>query len=108
MSKLKHRHWSGQVEGIARELSKLAIACDIKIFEPDIAERILRNDTSVCGRSNPDAFRQIRQHLMAFFPLEESAIERLGPDDTQEILDRVRAAITHVRDAGTGGRSGDG
>jgi hypothetical protein len=101
VSKSKHRHWSDQFDGIARELSKLAIACDIEMFKPGTAERILQNDESVCGRRNLDAFKKIRMHLMALFPLEESAIRRLGAEDTQEILDEVRASIKRLRDAGT-------
>jgi hypothetical protein len=107
VTKFKHRYFGGQLDGIARELSKLAIACDIKMFEPGMAERILKNDDSVCGRRNPEAFQKIRRHLMALFPLEERAIERLGVDDTKEILDQVREAIIALRNAGKPDRSDD-
>ena len=56
------------------ELSKLAIACDIELGSPGLAERILKNDESVCRRRNPKAFRQLRQHLMALNSIEEQAI----------------------------------
>ncbi len=102
MAKSRHRHWSEQIDALAHELSKLAIACDIELFRPGLAERILKNDASVCGRDNPEAFRKIRTHLMALFPLEVRAVERLGPDDTQEILDQVRAAIVALRESGAG------
>lgn len=92
--------WSPQIEAIARELSKLAIACDIDFFDDSVAEKILRNDTSVCGRSNPKAFRLIREHLMALYEVEEGAIERLGPTEVKETLDQVRAAIRALRTAG--------
>ena len=103
MSPSKHRYIADQIDGLAHELSKLAIACDIELFVPGNAERILRNDDSVCGRKNPKAFEQMRHHLMALYPLEERAIERLGPEDTQEILDEVRAAIERLRHAGSPG-----
>ena len=99
----KHRYFVDQIDGLAHELSRLAIACDIEIFVPGNAERILRNDDSVCGRKNPKAFEQMRHHLMALYPLEERAIERLGPEETQEILDEVRAAIERLRKAGSPG-----
>ena len=99
----KHRYFVDQIDGLAHELSRLAIACDIEIFVPGNAERILRNDDSVCGRKNPRAFEQMRHHLMALYPLEERAIERLGPQETQEILDEVRAAIERLRKAGSPG-----
>ena len=101
MAEFKHTYWGRQIDNIARELSRLAIACDIELGKPSLAERILKNDDSVCGRKNPKAFRQMRQHLMALFSVEEGAIERLGPDDTREILDQVRSAIVAIRQAGS-------
>lgn len=96
----KDRYWTDQIDAIAHELSILAIACDIEFFEPGNAERILQDDRSVCRRENPEAFRKIRQHLMALFPLEQAAIERLGAEDTREILDQVRASVAALRSAG--------
>jgi hypothetical protein len=101
MAKYKHAYWARQLDGLAHELSMLAIACDIELGRPGLAERILKNDKSVCGRSNPEAFRQMRQHLMALFNLEQEAVERLGPEDTKEILDQVRSAIIAIRQAGS-------
>ena len=101
MSESRHRRWSAQVDAVAHELSKLMIACDIPLGDPRLAEKVLKNDDSVCGKNNPEAFRKLRMHLMALFPLEEHIIERLGPDDTKEILDQVRAAIVALRDAGS-------
>jgi hypothetical protein len=101
MTEFKHTYWGRQIDNMARELSKLAIVCDIELGTPGLAERILKNDDSVCGRKNPKAFRQIRQHLMALFAVEVDAIERLGPEDTREILDQVRSAIVAIRQAGS-------
>lgn len=101
MAEFKHTYWRRQIDGLAHELSKLAIVCDIELGRPGLAERILKNDASVCGKSNPKAFRQMRQHLMALFNLEQGAVERLGPEDTREILDQVRASIVAIRQAGS-------
>jgi len=101
----KHTYWGRQIENIAHELSRLAIACDIELGRPGLAERILKNDDSVCGRRNPKAFGQMRQHLMALFNVEAGAIERLGANDTKEILDQVRAAIVTIRQAGSPSQS---
>ena len=101
MTEFKHTYWGRQIENVAHELSRLAIACDIELGKPGLAERILKNDDSVCGRRHPKAFRQMRQHLMALFNVEAGAIERLGPDDTRQILDQVRSAIISIRQAGS-------
>ena len=101
MAETKNVYWGRQIEAIAQELSRLAIACDIELGKDGLAERVLKNDESVCGRSNPKAFQLARKHLMALFSVEASAINRLGPEDTREILDQVRAAITAIRQAGS-------
>lgn len=105
MTQVKHTYWSRQIDGIARELSRLAIICDIELGRPGLAERILKNDETVCGRKSPKAFRQMRQHLMALFTIEERAIDRLGPEDTKQILDQVRSAIVTIRMAGSATQS---
>ena len=101
MTEFKHSYWGKQFDAIAREISRLALVCDIELGQPGLAERILKNDGSVCGKRNPEVFRQIRQHLMALFPLEQQAIERLGAKDTKEILDQVRASLIAIRKAGS-------
>jgi len=101
VAETKHTYWARQIDGLAHELSRLAIACDIELGSPGLAERILKNDESVCGRKNPEAFRQIRLHLMALFSVEECAIDRVGAADTKIILDQVRSTIIAVRQAGS-------
>ena len=105
MAEYKHTYWGRQIDGLARELSRLAIICDVELGKAGLAERILKNDDSVCGRKSPKSFRQMRQHLMALFTLEAGAVERLGPEDTKEILDQVRAAIVALRQAGSSSHS---
>ena len=105
MPEFKHTYWGRQIDGLAHELSILAIACDIELGKPGLAERILKNDDTVCGRRNPQAFEKMRQHLMALFNVEKGAVERVGPEDTKEILDQVRAAIVEIRKAGSASHS---
>lgn len=105
MGEHKHKYWGRQIEGIANELSKLAIVCDIELGKDGLAERVLKNDESVCGRKNPAAFQLIRKHLMALFSVEEGAIDRLGAAETKDILDAVRTAIVDIRSAGGASQS---
>jgi hypothetical protein len=42
---------------------------------------------------------------MALFNLEGRAIERIGPEDTKEVLDQVRTAIVALRQAGSTSQS---
>ena len=104
-AEFEHPYWGRQIDAIAHELSKLAIVCDIELGRPGLAEKILKNDESICGRRDPDVFQQMRQHLMALFTLEERAIEELGPEDTKDILDQVRASVIAIRKAGSAAQS---
>ena len=89
------------VESIAAEVSMLAIACDIDIEIPNAGERVLRNDQTICGRKNPEAFQKLRRHLMALFPLEEQAIEELGAAKVKQTMDRVREEMRRRRRGST-------
>ncbi len=97
----KFKSMKVQAAAIAREVSMLMIACDIDIHQDQIAKRVLQNDLTVCGRNNPKAFEKLRHHLMAFFPLEKVAIERLDASQVKAALDEVRAEILRLRDAGS-------
>lgn len=99
MAEPKPRYWSEQMDGIAHEVSRLAVACDIDFFADDAAERILKDDETVCRKRNPAAFQKIRRHLMAFYPLEEHAIERIGAERTLEIVEQVREGIRQLRNS---------
>lgn len=97
MNSPKHTYWSGQLDNLVAEMSRLCIACNIDMLEPGVGERVLRGDESVCGRKNPEVFEKLRKHLMAFCRVEERAINRLGAEDVQPMLDEVRASITRLR-----------
>jgi len=105
MTEFKHTHWGRQIENVAHELSRLAIVCDIELGTPGLAERILKNDESVCGRRDPAAFRLMRRHLVALYSLEVGAVDRVGPEDTREMLDQISAAIVELRQTGSSSHS---
>ena len=101
VSELLHACGGRQIDGLAHECSELAIGGDIELGRPGRAERVVGDGESVCRRRNPEAFRQLRQHLMALLSIEEQAIEQLGPEDTRSIFDEVRAAINAIRNSGS-------
>ncbi|MGI9290355.1 MAG: hypothetical protein ACR2QG_03650 [Gammaproteobacteria bacterium] len=103
MTKPKSRYFTEQLDGIAHELSILAIACDIDFFNDQVADRILNNDLSVCGRKNDIAFKKLRHHLMALYQVEEKSIDRIGVQETKEIVDYVRLEIRKLHNLGRPG-----
>lgn len=101
MASTQYRHLRRQIHAVAQELSRLTIACNIALDQQNLWERILRDDNSVCGRKNDKAFQQLRQHLMALFPMQEQAIVKLGAKDTEEVFNEVRTAIAELRLTGS-------
>ena len=92
--------WERHFRGIADELMNHAIACNVRLREPGVIERILRNDATVCGRKNEESFRKMRNLLMAFYNSVGKAIDRIGPEDTKKIIDVISEQKKQQRDAG--------
>ena len=100
MTDTKHAAWNRHLEGIANELLRLSIACDVRLRESGVGERILRDDATVCGRNNPEAFRKLRNLVMATYDSLGKSIDRIGPEDTKMIRDAITARIGELRDSG--------
>ncbi|NCF24025.1 MAG: hypothetical protein GWP60_05770 [Gammaproteobacteria bacterium] len=96
----KHAVWQRHLDGIANELLRLSIACDVRLRDPGVIDRIIKEDATVCGRKNPDAFRKLRNLVMATYDSLGKSIERIGPEDTRIIRDAIVARIEKLRDGG--------
>ena len=92
--------WERHFEGIADELLHLAIACNVRLREPGVIERVLKNDITVCGRKNEASFRKIRSLLIAFYDSVGKAVDRIGPEDTKTIIDAITQRKMKLRDGG--------
>jgi hypothetical protein len=79
--------WERHFEGIADELLHLAIACDVRLRDPGVIERILRNDASLCRRKNERSFHKMRNLLVAYYNSIGKAVDRIGPEETKKIID---------------------
>ena len=98
MSQYFNPQWSRHLDGIAEELLRLAIACDLRLRDPGVIERVLKNDETVCGRKNPRAFEKLRKLLMATYDSLGKAIDRIGPEETRKITEAIRAELAGRRD----------
>ena len=79
--------WERHFQAIADELLPLAIACGVRLREPGVIERILKNDASVCGRKNEQGFHKMRSLLVAYYNSVGKAVDRIGPEETKKIID---------------------
>lgn len=100
MTDTKHAAWQRHLDGIANELLRLSIACDLRLRDPGVIERILKDDSTVCGRKNPEAFRKLRNLVMATYDSLGRSIDRIGPEDTKMITDAITTRLAQVRDSG--------
>ena len=91
--------WERHFEGIADELLHLAIACDVRLRDPGIIERILKNDAAVCGRKNEDSFRKMRSLLIAYYDSVGKAVDRIGPEETKKIVEVIAERKKKLRDS---------
>ncbi len=94
--------WTRHLEGIAEDLLHLSIACDVRLRDPGVIERILKDDMSVCGRKNEVGFRKLRKLLMATFDSLGKAIHRIGPAETKKITSAIAEHVEARRNAGGG------
>ena len=56
-------------------------------------ERVLRNDTTVCGTQNPPAFTKLRQALTMHYHVRDRAVSAIGESATKEVIAEVVANI---------------
>ena len=44
------------LDDVDREVARLATICKVRILDAGVVERVLKNDASACGASNPVGF----------------------------------------------------
>ena len=103
MTKTKHSAWQRHLDAIGEELLHLSIACDVQLRDPNVIDRILKNDETVCGTRNPIGFHKLRNLIMATFNSLNKAIDRIGPDEVKMITDDIRDWADRRRALGKGG-----
>jgi len=83
------------LDEIDTEIARLALLCQIRILEPGVVERVVRNDVSVCGTENPVAFAKLHNMLAMHFGVRDSASaahgQALASRVEQHVIDRLRA-----------------
>ena len=81
--------WTEDLEEVDREIAKLAVLCQVRVLEPGVIGRVLKNDASVCGTANPVAFRKLHDLLMLHLAIREKAVESFGQAQTAAMEDYI-------------------
>jgi hypothetical protein len=70
--------WSvSNLDAIDREIARLATICDVRLFDAEILDRLLRNDASL-STGNPYAFKKLRGMVMLYYHARMRSVHRLG------------------------------
>jgi hypothetical protein len=88
-TELRGGWWAKNLDDIAREIARLATICNVRILDPGVIERVLQNDSSVCGSPNPAAFGKLRNALMMHYHIREKAVGALGESGTARIIAEI-------------------
>jgi hypothetical protein len=77
--------WAKNIEELDREIGRLCAICQVRILDPGVIERVLKQDASVCGTSNPIAFEKLHNMLMLYFANRQKSIDAVGRLQTAQI-----------------------
>jgi hypothetical protein len=88
-SELGAAWWGQSIEDMDREVARLASLCRVRVLDPGVIDRVLQNDASVCGTSNPAAFTKLRTALMMHYHLRDKAVGAIGEAQTSVLVKQV-------------------
>ena len=77
--------WAKNIDEMDREIARLCLLCQVRILDHGVIERVLRNDASVCGTSNPLAFAKLHDMLKFYLALRKESVEAVGQVQTAQI-----------------------
>jgi hypothetical protein len=85
--------WAKSLNDVDREIARLATLCNVRILDPGIIERVLKDDASVCGSNNPAAFKKLRTTLMMHYHVRDKAVASLGEVQTRMVVEEIVARL---------------
>jgi len=98
------RSWSAQLENVDKEIVRLASICDVRVLDPGVIERIIRNDVSVCGSQNELAFKKLRAVIGMHYALRDKTLDELGPEESNRIVADIVARLREKYGDKVGGK----
>ena len=103
MTESRHTAWVRHFDAIGDELLRLSVACDVRLRDPGVVDRILQNDATVCGTKNPIGFRKLHNLLKSTYYSINKSVDRLGPEETKRITDALVERLDHIHAIGGSG-----
>ena len=88
-----HKRWSKHFDEIDLEIARAALILQVRILDPGVIERVLSNDTSVCGAHQEKLFDKLRSLLMMHYSDRARAVVALGPDEAKKVVRETVARL---------------
>ena len=89
--------WAKNLDDVDNEIARLSIACNVRILDPGVIERVLQNDASVCGSRNAAGFEKLRTALKMHYHIRGQTAGSVGEAQAAqivaEIVERLRTRI---------------
>ena len=89
----RSKRWYKHFDEIDREIARAAVSCKVALLDPGVIERVIKNDTSVCGAQNERAFTKLRSLLMMHYSARDRAVVALGEAQTLNIIGDIVARL---------------
>jgi len=102
---IRTKFWGGQIDAVLEEIARDASICGVKLLDPGVIERVLKNDESVCGQKNSIAFRKLREVLLLGMVTREKAFDKLGAAEADALITVMRE---HLKERFEGKLGGSG
>jgi len=87
------QEWETRLAEIDLEIARQALICKVRLFDPGVVERVLANDTEVCGAMHPVAFDTLRALLVMHYAEGMHLAQALSPEAAGAIAHEVRDAL---------------
>lgn len=100
---VRAKFWGGQLDAVLEEIARNATLCSIKLLDPGVIERVLKNDESVSGQKNSIAFKKLRELLMLGFVTQEKAYDKLGAVEADAMISVIREHLKERFEGKLGG-----
>lgn len=103
-SEFRAKFWGRQMDDLMSEIARQATICKVRLLDPGVIDAVLRNDESVCGTSNPIAYKKMRDTLMLGFVVRDKSVEHLGPGETEALTKAIRERLQEYLGGRLGGQ----
>lgn len=89
----RHKRWAKHFDEIDLEIARACLTLQVRILDPGVIDRVLSNDTSVCGAYQEKLFEKMRSLLMLHYSDRAKAVVALGPDEARLVIRETVARL---------------